>query len=111
MAFTLTFLKVFVTGIFYVSPILIFLAIFISTMGLLVGRREGWSRADSLYYAFITATTVGYGDFHPKTARSKYIAIKIALTGVVFTGIIVAVGLSAVDAAFVEVHGITPGSR
>jgi len=111
MEFTLTFLKVFLTGIFYVSPILIFLAIFISIIGLLVGRRGGWSRADSLYCAFITATTVGYGDVHPKTARSKYIAIKIALTGLVFTGIIVAVGLSAVDAALVEVHGITPGNR
>jgi hypothetical protein len=63
--------------------------------------------ADSLYYGFITATTVGYGDFHPTRTRSKYKAIFVALVGVLFTGIIFAAGIAAIEAAFVEVNHIT----
>jgi hypothetical protein len=53
-----------------------------------------------VYYAFITATTVGYGDFHPKRTASKYLAIAIALIGLMSTGTVVAVGVHAASHAF-----------
>ena len=39
--------------------------------GTLMGRIEGWTITDSVYYAFITAGTLGYGDFSPLTRRGR----------------------------------------
>jgi hypothetical protein len=100
MEFTLDFLRIFGVALFYVAPVLISLALLIFLIGLVVGKKEGWSVEDAAYYAFITATTVGYGDFHPKKTASKYLAIIIALIGLIFTGIVVAVGVHAGSNAF-----------
>ena len=106
MEFTLIFIKVFAVGMYVVSPLLIALIFLIASLGYTVGRIEGWSILDSIYYAFITATTVGYGDFHPLRRQSKCIAILIALVGVLFTGIIVAVGLKSAGIAFANLYEI-----
>eukprot|EP00521_Asterionellopsis_glacialis_P009106 CAMPEP_0195286076 /NCGR_PEP_ID=MMETSP0707-20130614/3670_1 /TAXON_ID=33640 /ORGANISM="Asterionellopsis glacialis, Strain CCMP134" /LENGTH=366 /DNA_ID=CAMNT_0040345669 /DNA_START=156 /DNA_END=1253 /DNA_ORIENTATION=+ len=42
--------------------------------GFVMGRLEGWSLVDSMYYAVSTAGTVGYGDIVPKKPRSKLAA-------------------------------------
>ena len=81
------------------------LALLITSLGLWIGRKEAWSIVDAIYFAFITATTVGYGDFHPKHTACKYVAIIIAIIGVLFTGIIVATGIYAIETAFAEIHG------
>ena len=103
MAFTLSFLKTFFFSAFLISPVICFLLIMIIGLGQLVGRYEHWSKSDALYYAFITATTVGYGDFRPSRRRSKLTAIAIALTGILLTGIIVAIGIKALESSF-ETH-------
>ena len=77
--FTIEFLKKFGLGLYHTSPILLFLVMLIGVLGLFVGKKEGWKPLDSIYYAFITATTVGYGDFHPKTRVAKFVAIGIAI--------------------------------
>ena len=69
------------------------------------GRREGWSNADSLYYGFITATTVGYGDMTPATGLGKVYAIILAMIGLVFTGIMVALAVEAAGTVFDQLHG------
>jgi len=102
METTFEFLGVFYEILVLLSPILVFLVGVVIGLGLLVGRLEGWSRVDSLYYAFITATTVGYGDLKPRRVASKCTAIGIALVGVVLTGIIVAAALNAVGHAFTK---------
>jgi len=107
MEFTINFLETFVVGLGYAGPILIFLMLTICSVGLSIGRREKWKASDAIYYAFITATTVGYGDFHPKQTSSKYKAIFIALVGLLLTGLIVAIGIAAAEAAFFEVNQIS----
>jgi potassium channel subfamily K len=42
--------------------------------GVSIGRLEGWSWMDSMYYAIITAGTVGYGDFSPHSRAARLLA-------------------------------------
>jgi voltage-gated potassium channel len=81
-------------------PLLAFLALIILLLGLIVGAIESWPRFDSVYWAFITATTVGYGDIRPKLRVSRMLSILIALIGVTFTGILVALAINAATLAF-----------
>lgn len=100
MYFTLYFVDVFFTALIYTAPLFIALALVIIGLGRIVGWMEGWSWIDSVYYAFITATTVGYGDFHPHKSLSKLLSILVTFTGMVFTGILVALALQASTKAF-----------
>jgi voltage-gated potassium channel len=43
---------------------------------------EGWSLLDSFYFTVITAATIGYGDFAPKTDLGKLFTIAYALISV-----------------------------
>lgn len=43
---------------------------------------EGWNWLDSLYFVIVTTTTIGYGDFSPKTDLGKILTIFFALNGV-----------------------------
>ena len=104
MEFTLNFLHVFFIDIFYASPFLVFLVVLISFIGYIIGRIEGWSTTDALYHAFINATTVGYGDFRPTKKRSKMLAVALALVGLIFTGMVVAIALHAADYAYEQVY-------
>jgi len=97
--FTVVFLKQFCYGIELTSPILLFLALVIVTVGLLVGRREGWSRIEAFYWAFITATTIGYGDFRPTKGGSRVLAVLLGFLGLILSGIIVAVAIEATTKA------------
>jgi len=45
---------------------------------------EGWKYLDSLYFVVMTATTVGYGDFVPKTDAGKIFTMFFSFLGVVF---------------------------
>jgi voltage-gated potassium channel len=104
MEFTFDFIRMFGLGLFYSAPLLASMLLIIVVLGHYLGRLEGWSRLDALYHALIVATTVGYGDFHPRKRLSKILAIVIAFVGIVFTGIVVAVALHSATHAFQETH-------
>jgi voltage-gated potassium channel len=111
MEFTFQFIKYFYYGLDLAAPLLIFLALLIVVLGQVVGQRESWSRFDSLYWSFITATTVGYGDIRPLLKLSKTLSILIALTGMIFTGIIVALAINAASISFTSAYeGVDPRS-
>jgi hypothetical protein len=96
---TITFLKEFGLGLWLSLPLSLCLATTVALLGLVVGRKEGWSRFDSVYWSFITATTVGYGDIRPVKRASRIIAVVIALLGLTLTGILIAVGVHAATLA------------
>lgn len=100
MEFTFTFLKTFLYGLYFVAPLLLLIVLTTIFLGQIVGHIESWKRFDALYWSFITATTVGYGDIRPTYRTSKVLSILIALTGLVFTGIIVAVAVRSATYAF-----------
>lgn len=52
-------------------------------------QHEGWSYVDSLYFCFMTMSTVGYGDLTPTTNISKiFTIIYSVLTIGLFVGIV-----------------------
>lgn len=67
----------------------------IAFLGYTVGTKEGWSSSDSLYWSFITATTVGYGDIRPVQNISRVLSIVIAFLGLTLSGIIIALAVHA----------------
>jgi len=102
--FTITFVKLFYWAIYLVAPLLVFLGFLIIVLGQIVCRIEKWEKFDGLYWSFITATTVGYGDIRPLKKVSKALSVLIALVGVMFTGIIIAVTLKTASVSL-EKHG------
>ena len=91
MEFTLTFIQLFFLATSMVMPLLLVLSFLVIVLGQVVGHIEGWNKFDSLYWSFITALTVGYGDIRPSKKSSKILSVIIGLTGIMLTGIIVAV--------------------
>lgn len=104
MEFTLSFLHVFFMDLVHAAPLLVFFIVLISFIGYLIGKIEGWSIWESLYHAFINATTVGYGDFRPSRKSSRILAIVLAFVGIILAGIVVAIALHSADYAYGKVY-------
>ena len=49
---------------------------------LVFSRIEGWSYLDSFYYSAVTAATVGFGDFTPKTPAGKLLTVFYMFCGI-----------------------------
>ena len=79
-------------------PVLSLLLAGIVGLGLLVGFIEGWSVSDSIYFAFVSGLTIGYGDLAPKTLVARVLAIMIGICGVLLTGLVAAVAVKALIA-------------
>jgi len=100
MDFTFNFLHQFFIALYLISPLLAFLSTFLICLGMVVGHIEKWNKSDTLYWTFITATTVGYGDFRPEKPSSRALAVFIAIIGIMLTGIIVAITIHTATLAF-----------
>ena len=57
---------------------------------------------DALYFSFVTGLTIGYGEIVVKTFLGRVVAILIGLIGIVFTGMVVAIAVRAVQKSFEE---------
>ena len=106
MEFTLTFIKFYLFGLWLAAPLLLSFVLAIIALGLVVGKKESWSRFDSLYWAFVTATTVGYGDIRPLRPLSRILSVLIAFLGLIFTGIMVALAINAATVSFNQLHDV-----
>ena len=51
---------------------------------------EDISFSNALWWSFVTATTVGYGDVIPKTLGGRIIAIFLMIVGIGFVGLLTA---------------------
>lgn len=54
--------------------------------GILIHFAEGMSYGDSIWWAFVTTTTVGYGDISPSTFYGRIIAMVLMLIGIGMIG-------------------------
>lgn len=72
--------------LFMYSIIGTFITTYIGAIGIEIA--EGISFEDSLWWSFVTATTVGYGDITPTTILGKCIASILIVSGTVFISIL-----------------------
>ncbi len=96
----LNFLTVFGIGLIASAPLTVFFVSLILLLGQIVGRREGWTRFDALYWSLVTALTIGYGDIVPTQKATRIFAIIVGLCGILLTGLFVAIALNAATVAY-----------
>jgi hypothetical protein len=105
--------RAFVNGLFaelrVVWPILSALLVAMVVLGLVIGLIEGWSVHESLYFAFVSGLTIGYGDFAPHTIATRALAIAIGICGVLLVALVAAVAVKALPAVSAEGDGKDDG--
>lgn len=91
-----------------VWPILSVLLGLMLVLGVVIAWIEDWRLFDGIYFAFVTGLTVGYGDFVPKHATSRVLAITIGFHGVMLTALFAAITVRALQAAMQETPAHNP---
>ena len=94
-----------------VWPIVSELVAFQLVMGALVSLLQGWPLGDALYFTFVTALSIGYGDLVPKGFLARLIAMVIGFTGILLTGLVAAVGVRALQLATDESERSVQGAH
>ena len=102
MDFSIYFVQIFFSVLYLALPLLLSMALLVAILGVIAAYLEGWSVFVGIYWAFITATTVGYGDVRAKRKTARSISILIAFIGIVFTGITVAIAVESASRAYAD---------
>jgi voltage-gated potassium channel len=111
--FAFSFLQLFWIILKIASPIILLLVMGIVVLGQIAGRFEQWEPLPTLYWSFITATTVGYGDMPPTSRMGRFLAVIIAFNGLILFGVVASIAVSATTEAaslhadLVEIRAIT----
>jgi len=82
-----------------VWPVVSGLVGFQLSLGAVIGFLERWSVSEAIYFTFVTALTIGYGDLAPKRIASRMIALAIGLSGILLTALVAAIGVRALQDA------------
>jgi voltage-gated potassium channel len=98
--FSIHFIQIFFSVLYLALPLLLSMALLVAILGVIAAYLEGWSVFVGIYWAFITATTVGYGDVRAKRKTARSISVMIAFIGIVFTGITVAIAVESASKAY-----------
>ena len=85
----------------------VFIALILLIVGcaILISKVEQLPLDDAVYFAFITGLTIGFGDIVPATPVGRIMSVVLAVIGTLFTGLVVAVAVRAVQQAWKDVHG------
>lgn len=86
-----------------VWPVLSTILCILTIIGMVIGYVEGWGVLDGIYFAFVTALTIGYGDLVPKHGISRVLALWIGFNGILMTALFAAVSVRAIEAAMQKV--------
>lgn len=78
------------------------LLLILLTFALITAEADDIALADAVYFIFITALTVGYGDITPSSEIARAISVLSGIIGVIFVGLLVAVSVRALEHAVEE---------
>ncbi len=101
-----SFARHFFRAIWHVKAVILMLVALIVAGAAAVTLVEKMPFRDTLYFAFVTGLTIGYGDIVVKTPFGRLVAILIGLVGILFTGLMVAVLVLAVRDSYEEAKNI-----
>ena len=74
----------------HVREVIATLLMLIVLGGFVVSMVEGINPGNAVYFAFITALSVGYGDICPQTCTGRIVSVCVGLIGMLFVGVTVA---------------------
>ena len=66
-----------------VQKLLLVIGFYVATVLWYYNEEHSWSVTDCIYFITVTITTVGYGDFHPKSDLSRLITVIVILFGLI----------------------------
>ena len=87
----LEFVRTFAQYAMHIREVIVILILLIILGGFAISILEGTGLGDAIYFAFITGTSIGYGDIVPHSAAGKIISVAIGLVGMLFVGVTVAI--------------------
>jgi voltage-gated potassium channel Kch len=92
----------FFRAVWHVRTIILALIALVVTGAAVLAYLEKFAFADTLYFAFVTGMTIGYGDIVMQTPVGRLVALLIGFIGILFTGLLVAVLVHAVRQSYEE---------
>jgi hypothetical protein len=96
------FIQHFFRAVWHVKAVILALVSLVVVGAAAIRVIEKMPFADTLYFAFVTGLTIGYGDIVAKTPAGRLVALLIGLIGILFTGLMVAVLVYAVEQSLTE---------
>jgi hypothetical protein len=99
------FLKHFSNNLFVVRHVVLGLLVQIIIGGFVIAYLEELPVGESMYFAFITGLTIGYGDIEPVTPGGRMVSVGIGIIGMLLTGMTVAVATRALADTVKEIAG------
>lgn len=82
-------------GLHIVWPILSAILVVMLALGAVIGRLEGWSLVETIYFTFVTGLTIGYGDLVPKLLLTRILTIGLGFCGLLLTALLAAIAVRA----------------
>lgn len=79
----------------YVWSLIVFQTLLVLLGGAAIAWLEEIKIGDAIYFAFVTAFTIGYGDIAPATVPGRIVSIVIGFNGLVLGGLSVAIATQA----------------
>jgi hypothetical protein len=91
--------------IWRIRSIIAFLLLIIICGALLIASHEQLPFSEALYFSFITGLTIGYGDIVSTSTIGRVTSIFLGVTGTIFTGMVVAAAVHALQRALQHAYG------
>jgi len=104
MTMFIPFIRHFFSIIRRLFTVFLSLLALIVSVAVVVTHIEKMSFGEALYFSFITGLTVGYGDIVVQTPLGRLLAVFLGLIGMIFTGLIVAAAVRAVDKSLKDMN-------